>query len=65
VTDELTRLRAIRDAISEFDHHQTQAGFDWDDSETCPVFEDDAIDEDDKAREALELAVQLTRKEIS
>jgi hypothetical protein len=62
--DELTRLRDIRDAISEFDHHQTQAGFDWDDSESCPAYEDDAMYEDDKAKEALELAVQLTRKEL-
>lgn len=65
MSDELTRLRAIRDAISEFDYHQTQAGFDWDASVTCPVYEDDAMYEDDKARESLELAVQLTRKEIS
>lgn len=63
-TDELTRLRAIRDAVAEFDDHQTQAGFNWDDSRVCPDYEDDALDEDAQAEEALELALQLTRKEL-
>ncbi len=64
MSDELTRLRAIRDAVSEFEYHQTQADFNWDDSEPCPLFKDDAMYEDDKAKESLELAVQLTRKEL-
>ncbi len=64
MSNELTRLRAIRDAVSDFDYHHTQAGFDWDDSETCPAYEVDAWLEDDKAKDALELAIQLTRKEL-
>ena len=64
MNDELTRLRAIRDAVNKFDTHQLNASIDWEDSEVCPEYEHHAMCEEDQAREALELAIQLTRKEL-
>jgi len=62
--DELVRLRAIRDAVAAFDDHNIQADIDWDDSRVCPEYEDYALDEEAVAKEFLEEAVQLTRKEF-
>ena len=64
MNNELTRLRAIRDAVSKFDTHQLNASIDWEDSEVYPEYEHHAMCEDDQAKEALERAVQLTRKEL-
>ena len=59
MNDELTRLRAIRDAINEYYYHNTQAALSKDAMEQL-----DAFNGRQAAKKALETAIQLTRKEL-
>lgn len=59
--DEITRLRALEQKMQEYDHHNEQANFDWEDGEDDPMFYDDAFDEERLATKALDEAVFLSR----
>ena len=43
MNDELTRLRAIRDAVNKFAFYRTLAVFDWGTSRIYPEYRNDAL----------------------
>jgi|GEM_PF-4759530 len=59
LNNELTRLRAIRDAVTAYDGHQSQAAIDEEDE--CWA---DAEEEEERVKKALEQVLQLTRNEV-
>jgi hypothetical protein len=65
MNEELTRLRAICNALLEYDEHDTQAAIKWAGANACPECWDEAEKQEGLANEALERAIRLTRKEQS
>ncbi len=59
--ERIAELEQLREAILNWEHHTTQASFDTQDGAVDPQFYDDAHDEIELARKAIEKAVSIAK----